>query len=210
MIDTLKNTRISPQLGGHLTLNFINTAEFRHTDAHFDGLKTYLNLLVWCYHSSLLTDTQAEGLLKRANTHPDDAEDALAFARQLREALYRIFVATFQKTVRQADDLTLFNAMLRTVSTQRQVVVDGYGFAWDWLDNPGDLTRVLWTPILSAAELLTSEEVSKVKQCPNCGWLFLDTSRNGLRRWCSMDFCGSKMKSRRQYQRRLQAQDNPS
>ncbi|MFD0480100.1 CGNR zinc finger domain-containing protein [Nonomuraea thailandensis] len=36
-------------------------------------------------------------------------------------------------------------------------------------------------------------------ECPSCGWLFLDTTRNGSRRWCSMAMCGSQVKSRRYY-----------
>ena len=36
-------------------------------------------------------------------------------------------------------------------------------------------------------------------ECPSCRWLFLDTSRNGRRRWCSMATCGSRIKARRHY-----------
>ncbi|WP_344746998.1 CGNR zinc finger domain-containing protein [Streptosporangium vulgare] len=35
--------------------------------------------------------------------------------------------------------------------------------------------------------------------CPSCYWLFLDTSKNGRRRWCSMTTCGSRDKARRYY-----------
>ncbi|MEO6889729.1 MAG: CGNR zinc finger domain-containing protein, partial [Ktedonobacteraceae bacterium] len=56
----------------------------------------------------------------------------------------------------------------------------------------------------SAVELLTSEEVKRVKECParDCGWLFLDMSKNGSRQWCSMEGCGSRAKMRRQYARK--------
>jgi predicted RNA-binding Zn ribbon-like protein len=61
---------------------------------------------------------------------------------------------------------------------------------------------VLWPIIDSAGELLLSEELGKVKECPGCGWLFLDTSKNQSRRWCSMNTCGARDKMRRYLKRR--------
>jgi predicted RNA-binding Zn ribbon-like protein len=53
--------------------------------------------------------------------------------------------------------------------------------------------------------LLTGPELGRVKQCPgplgDCGWLFLDTSKNRSRRWCSMEGCGSEAKMRRRHER---------
>jgi predicted RNA-binding Zn ribbon-like protein len=55
----------------------------------------------------------------------------------------------------------------------------------------------------SAAELLTSDSLPRVRQCGglNCGWLFLDTTRNRSRRWCDMKDCGNRAKVRRYRQR---------
>jgi predicted RNA-binding Zn ribbon-like protein len=53
----------------------------------------------------------------------------------------------------------------------------------------------------SAAELLTSEQMERVRRCPACGWFFLDTSKNRSRRWCSMATCGASAKSKRYYWR---------
>ena len=58
---------------------------------------------------------------------------------------------------------------------------------------------VLWT----AGDLLTGGKLDKVRRCanPECGWLFLDDSRAGKRRWCSMSSCGNRAKARRHYHR---------
>jgi predicted RNA-binding Zn ribbon-like protein len=56
----------------------------------------------------------------------------------------------------------------------------------------------------SAVELHTDGDQRRVRECPgagDCGWLFYDTSRNGSRRWCSMEGCGSRVKMRRHYAR---------
>jgi predicted RNA-binding Zn ribbon-like protein len=49
----------------------------------------------------------------------------------------------------------------------------------------------------SAADLLTSADLTAVGRCPGeqCGWLFLDPS--GRRRWCTMAVCGNRAKVRR-------------
>ena len=69
---------------------------------------------------------------------------------------------------------------------------------------PHELGRPLWLVAESAADLLTDGTLGRIKECPgagDCGWLFYDTSRNGRRRWCGMEGCGSRVKMRRHYAR---------
>jgi len=56
----------------------------------------------------------------------------------------------------------------------------------------------------SAAELLTSQKLGRVKVCAGegCGWIFLDESRNGSRRWCDSRDCGNRERVRRHLARR--------
>jgi predicted RNA-binding Zn ribbon-like protein len=72
-----------------------------------------------------------------------------------------------------------------------------------------DDRRLVWQPegsspraalgVISRAsvELLHDGSGHRVKACPGCGFVFLDTTKNGSRRWCSMDDCGSLEKARR-------------
>ena len=75
-------------------------------------------------------------------------------------------------------------------------------FEWTW---PGgrldDLDRVMWPAVWSAADVLTGEDVDRVRQCAGagCAWLFIDRSRNHTRRWCDMSVCGNRAKARRHY-----------
>ena len=59
----------------------------------------------------------------------------------------------------------------------------------------------------SAAELLTSPDLPLVRECAgyDCGWLFMDTTKNRSRRWCDMATCGNRAKGRRHYERRRAA-----
>ena len=57
----------------------------------------------------------------------------------------------------------------------------------------------LWPVLRSAGALLASEEADRIRTCagPDCGWMYVDRSRNGFRRWCQMRTCGTREKSRR-------------
>ena len=69
----------------------------------------------------------------------------------------------------------------------------GFVLAWD-----GDhLERPLWPRAVSAVDLLRHGPLDRLKACEDCPWLFLDTSRNHSRRWCSMEDCGTRVKMRR-------------
>ena len=56
--------------------------------------------------------------------------------------------------------------------------------------------------ILMAGQLL-DEHPARMRKCanPDCPFWFLDTTRSGTRRWCSMTVCGNRLKARRHYRR---------
>ena len=73
-------------------------------------------------------------------------------------------------------------------------------------DSEAALDRMLWSIAHSGAELLTTGDLSRLRECggEECGWLFEDTSRNRSRQWCDMQDCGNLAKVRR-YRTRLRS-----
>lgn len=77
------------------------------------------------------------------------------------------------------------------------------------LEVPPDFSEVRKAPLLnlialSAVAILADErELGRVKMCPgdDCGWLFIDETRNARRRWCLMETCGNRAKAARHYAR---------
>jgi predicted RNA-binding Zn ribbon-like protein len=59
-----------------------------------------------------------------------------------------------------------------------------------------------WTAVSRYLELAETRQ-DRVRQCahPECVLYFLDTSRNGTRRWHSMETCGARSKAARHYRR---------
>jgi predicted RNA-binding Zn ribbon-like protein len=193
-------------LGGRLCLDFANTVEDRTTARPNDFLPNYAALAHWGRHVGELTEEQLARLLAEAARRPDEAAGVFAEAMALREAIYRVFAAIAHARAPVRQDVAAIEAAYRKATAHARLVPDGDGFTWEWVDEAGgSLDRVLWPVARSAVELLTSPELARVKQCPgcdDCAWLFLDTSKNGTRRWCSMEGCGSRAKMRRQYARR--------
>jgi predicted RNA-binding Zn ribbon-like protein len=198
-------------LGGRLSLDFTNTADWHASDHPVEFLTSYSDLVAWSQHVGILTDHQVRCLLKEAVRRPMDATAVLERAIALREAIYRIFSTTSHGRPPQAADLATFNAELAGALAQSRIVLTlrqaqdtaAEGFTWDWTGTEETLDGMLWPVVHDAAGLLTSEELDRVGQCADdrCGWLFLDTSRNRSRRWCSMEDCGNRAKARRHYER---------
>jgi predicted RNA-binding Zn ribbon-like protein len=106
------------------------------------------------------------------------------------------------------EDLGVLNEYLSR-GLSRVKVSEGEGsYQWDW--NESVSPEMMLYPIASsAASLLTSEDLSRVRECANeeegCGSLFLDCSKSQSRKWCSMESCGNRMKFRTYYDKHLRA-----
>ena len=191
-----------------LCLNFTNTSSGRGTSMRREHLRQWENLLDWAEHAGAIHPGQRPIF----EASPLSAtRDALASALELREALYRLFRAIIAGESPPAASITIVNRILGEAMAAAEILPVDAGYRWDWREEDGRPMRLLWPVVRSAAELLTGPELARVKFCPGegCGWLFLDTTRNGTRRWCEMDVCGSRAKMRRYHQRRRAAADNP-
>jgi predicted RNA-binding Zn ribbon-like protein len=191
-------------IGGRLCLDFANTVSTRVEALRREYLTDYGELVAWSRHASVLAPDEAQALLHEAVRFPDRASAVLDRAIALRETLYRLFSAIAAQREPKAADLATLNVALQEVLARLEITPSTEGFEWAWVQEPDDLDQMLWPVVRSAAELLTGSDLDRVRECARegCDWLFLDTSKNRSRRWCSMDACGSRMKARRYYRRK--------
>ncbi len=190
-------------IGGHACLEFVNTAGDHLSDQPGEWLQTYHDLLSWSRHAGILSEDEASRLERKALSQPEAAEEALARAVAMREAIYRLLLNTIRGQAPDPSDLTAFNRALAGAPPRAGVVYRTDAYHWQLSAGGDDLDRILWRILWQAADLLTSDRLAQVKLCAGdaCGWLFLDASRNQSRRWCSMSDCGNRAKARRYYQR---------
>jgi predicted RNA-binding Zn ribbon-like protein len=133
-----------------------------------------------------------------------DPEKVLSKAKELREIIYRLFSATIFNKTALKKDLLVFNKYLSRSMRDSQIVKTKDGYAWDAAGNKTQLDWILNPIIRSAADVLLSDDLRRIKACadPACGWLFIDVSRNQSRRWCDMKDCGNRAKATRFYQKK--------
>lgn len=187
-------------VGGDPALDLANTVG----DARVaDPLDDYAAFAAWAARIGVIDEAVAGRLTARARENPEAGGRALAEARALRE----VVDAVFRPLAARPDGPAAPDALARLVqragaAIERGRFGEGFVLTWD-----GDhLERPLWPLAVAALDLLRDGPLDRLKACEDCPWLFLDTSRNHSRRWCSMEDCGTRVKMRR-YRARLATAD---
>jgi predicted RNA-binding Zn ribbon-like protein len=191
-------------IGGQLCLDFTNTYTQTEVLQH-EYLHRYSDLLAWSRHAGLLDDAQTQQLQQVARQDSPAAATVFERATALRGIIYHLFVAVAHQQSPPETDIMALNNWLAEAPGRPQLTAAGSGFVWQWRQEAHTLDTMLWPIAWSAADLLTSSDLPRVRQCARsegCDWLFVDSSKNQSRRWCSMKLCGSRDKTRRYYQRK--------
>jgi len=195
---------------GELCLDFANTVDWHISTHPEDRLHSYRDLIDWACAAKILSVEEAGQLINLAEQEPVKATDFYQCAIALREVIYRIFagVATCRICDINPSDLAILNQYIQEASSHRRIVNIGDKFEWQWDGQLVALDKMVWCVARSAADLLSSTKLKQVGQCQDdrgCGWLFIDTSRNHSRRWCSMESCGNRAKAQRHYGKTVKA-----
>jgi predicted RNA-binding Zn ribbon-like protein len=189
--------------GGNLCLDFANTVNNRLSERRKDLLASYGDLLHWGQEAGVVSLKSAERLRRLAEEAPGHAKSALRSAAQTREAIYTLFTAVAERRSVPGAALGTLNTTLQQASEHAQIMQKNRHFSWEWVLPEENLESVVWPVARAAAQLLTSDDLSLVRECAadDCAWLFLDTTKNHRRRWCDMKTCGNRDKARRYYAR---------
>jgi predicted RNA-binding Zn ribbon-like protein len=195
-------------VGGDPAIDLVNTVDWTSRGPEQDRLTNYQRLIEWAQGAEILPQRAAAALRARAKAHPREAASAHKAAVQARAVLGELF-GMLARNESPGEVLSEFNRLLAEALDHLRVLPSGekrqrdrgLQLRWDQLGE--SLESVLWPVIWSAASLLVSDESTQIRICggPDCGWMYVDRSRNGLRRWCQMETCGTREKTRRRYER---------
>jgi predicted RNA-binding Zn ribbon-like protein len=185
--------------GGALALDFANTVGGTHVSPTHDHLRSYGDIARFAVLAGGLPSSAAKGLAERAERDPTRAEAVYELGIALRESVWAVFSALASGESPRDADLDLIADAAAAGRARSRLVYDRHGVGWSLRADAEELERPLWDIAESAADLLTSGEHDRVKQCASttCEWVFLDRSRNRSRRWCDMSDCGNRAKARR-------------
>ncbi len=191
---------------GTYALNFCNSVDQRprylrgDLSAEGDHLATLTDLLQWIQKADLLKRGQREEVFAscRKMSEPEAAK-LLCQACELRELLFNAFFHSVIRGSLDASTTQKLNQWYRKIP-RPELHAEGRGLR---LTSPefASVDIVFIKIAEDAIMLLASERLARVKFCADeeCGWLFLDQSKNGSRRWCDMGDCGNREKARRFY-----------
>jgi len=171
---------------GHPVLEFLATQAGRRGEP-LERLATPDDLTRWLALSRLAEGARCDVAL-------------LADAHELREAIYRVLAAARDRRRPDGDDLRLLNEWARQPTPSPQLDAT-MGLT---LAGPDPGRAALATLARAAIALVAGPELSRIRNCanPTCSLMYIDRSRPGRRRWCSMERCGNRAKTARYRQRR--------
>lgn len=186
-----------------LCCNFVNTVSSWKGEKKHDYLESYNDFVAWCAKLEVSDLRTLDMLRQLAAVQPEEAMVALVRVKEIREVIRGLISAVAHNdNDEKSKFLPAANLLLvDAVSRQRLLYVEGK-FLMGQVEAPGDLSSPVWKVVNSLASLLTGQEAVRIKECPSCGWVFLDETRNGKRKWCNPQSCGSTDKMMRYNQRK--------
>ena len=186
-----------------LCCNFVNTVSAWKTAKNYDYFEVYDDFIAWCFKLEISPRERLESLKELANEQPEQALIALHRIKEIRKVLQGLISAVAQDdNDKKSAYLPAANLLIvDAISRQRLLYVDGK-FTMGQIDSANDLLSPVWKAVQSLSELLTDHETKRIKECPMCGWVFLDETKNASRKWCSIKACGTTDKMNRYNQKK--------
>lgn len=176
--------------GGRPAVDFVNTFRERWR-RNVETLVTPRDLASWLVRAGVM-DAGADAAV---------TQKVLGQARDLREAIDTLVVASIEGRPAPGDAVTLVDDWLVFAGARPQLVVGPEGAPVLTERAPADSPRrALGMVALDAAQMLgTSQQAWRIRICASetCSGRFFDRSPAGRRRWCSMQTCGNEAKARR-------------
>jgi predicted RNA-binding Zn ribbon-like protein len=190
-------------VGNHLALNFLNTNP--HLE---DGPREFLPdataFVRWLAAAGLTLSPGAQSAMRAWSQSPKAArfmKDLRRFREDLRAAVFKVESGTLPAK----SFLDEVNHLLARRPRQSVLVKEGRSLVRKYFFEP-DTPEAFRALIAEAvASLIADTDHSRVRKCPSCVVHFLDTSKKGSRRWCSMNICGNKVKVATYQQRKRRA-----
>lgn len=194
-------------VGSRVCLDFCNTVDERPgfltkaPGSPAELLHSYESLIAWSLQAKLISAGESKRLREFSARHPIPAQRALEKALRVREIMFNTFLPLVLEERVSSASLEPLNKLLGELPGRRVTAAhDGLEMGWNL---PGDdalamLPAVIW----DASMLLCLPLHGRLRVCAadDCGWLFLDTSKNGKRRWCDMSDCGNRAKAKTFYE----------
>lgn len=199
----MKDVGNLPLVGGHVALDLANTVSGRLEDPPRDRLQDFGDVVTWGRRVGLLELDEARAWREWAEAETDRAVRALEGVRRVREVIFRVCSAVAGGQAPAGADLEVLSDEWGREAVARRLDWSEGQPVWRRPRAASDVRSITGPIVASAVDLLFGPDRARIKRCggSDCGWLFVDGSRNRSRRWCDMADCGNRAKARRHYRK---------
>lgn len=189
-------------VGGHVIVDLVNTVTARNAEPA-DWLDGFERLLEWAELSEQFDRRALRTLRGLSNAHPRAAARALDRTRALREALHEVLSAIAGDYAPPATALRHLEGRWTEAMAHAGAEVSGGRVRLALDVETSRLDYLNHELAFRSLDLLEDLPAGRMRVCAGsaCGWVFIDRSKAGRRRWCDMATCGNAEKSRRHYRR---------
>jgi len=189
---------LCPLHGGTPVLNFINTLHNRKSECPKEYLPDYEAFLMWCNYARVIDDELMQVLDLEAYCYVKETEQIFVKVINARFALYQICMSMINNLPAEEIYVREFNSMIDAGARFFRYERHASGFRRAWFNIDLEIAAPLWILFQSAAVFLENCNPRRMKQCPCCGSLFYDVSKNSTRIYCNPASCSNRILAKRQ------------
>ncbi|WP_282607700.1 CGNR zinc finger domain-containing protein [Pelagibius sp. Alg239-R121] len=181
--------------GGHAGLDFINTIDDVEKTRALSGIPDWATVLDWALAAKILSCEEAK-LLARQD---DDAaaQGELAKLHRFRESAWCVLSSVAAKQTPDEEETAALSREIRWAIAQSFLDLNEGSFRWSVREAEFGLKLVRARLALAVSDLISLQDLQRLKECGRCTGLFLDHGRGRGRRWCRMNTCGNRTKTER-------------
>ncbi len=184
-------------VGGNLALDLVNTVSGWNY-APEDWVPDIVSFLAWARTCGLLDEEEQKAAARHAKEAPAAAERVLASVKELRFALWSLVDTLEHRRHAQPGDLSVIAEWRLRLAISEQINVRRNKIDFTIKKDISALELPILRVTAEAMSLLKDFSSTRIKTCAaqDCGWKFVDQSKNRSRRWCDMAVCGNLAKAR--------------
>lgn len=187
----MKQWTESAFVGGHPALDFLNTVADHGKTRTQSEIADWSSFVAWAGASGLFTASELRALKARSSS--GRSEPVLTEVHHLREAAHAVLTKLAANSAPPRGKFAELEASLNDALGRASLKRRDGGYVWS--AGTSDPTWIVDALALSIEDLLCREDISKLRECGRCTWLFIDRGRGKGRRWCDMRTCGNRAKA---------------
>lgn len=181
--------------GGHAALEFTNTLDDVDKTRSKEALPDWATAFDWAMTLELLSASEVAQLLKYAGE--EAAAEELAALHRFREKLWSLLSDLAAKRKPDEKAAAAVEAEIKWALSEARLEQDQTSFRWGVSPEAFGLKLLRARVAMAVWDLMSRQDLRRLRECGRCTGLFLDHGRGRGRRWCRMNTCGNRTKTER-------------